>query len=215
MPKKRKPPRLKPLKTLRIFCEGERTEPNYLNGYIATLDNRERKSVIAIEKTRKNTAVQLVEEAIAIMKSPGSLPADEFWVVYDRESVGKYSNELHDKARAKASKAGIKIALCNVCFEYWLLIHLVDTDAPFGSYADLIGASALRAEMKAQCGCDYDKSIRSIFDLLKHRLPDARERAKRLNDKGLESAEIGRDQPHHVNPYVGIADLLDAIDAFE
>ncbi len=171
--------------------------------------------MIAIQKTRKNTAVQLVEEAISVKKSPESLPEDQFWVVYDRESVAKYSHELHSKAQTKADKAGIKIALCNVCFEYWLLIHLVDTDAPFSSGDDLIGTSALRTEMKAQCGCDYDKSARSIFDLLKDKLPDARERAKRLNVRGMESAESGRDQPHHINPYVGIADLLDAIDAFD
>ena len=200
MPQKRKPSQLKPLRTLRIFCEGERTEPNYLKGYIATLDNYERKSVVEIQKTRKNTAVQLVEEAIDIKKSPGSLPEDEFWVVYDRESVGKYSDQLHAKARAKAEKAGINIALCNVCFEYWILIHFIDTDAPFGSYDDLIRTSPLRAQMKAQYGCDYEKSIRSIFDLLKLHLPEARARAKRLNAKGLESAEPGREQPHHINP---------------
>jgi len=214
MPKKRKPSQLKPLKTLRIFCEGERTEPNYLKGYIATLENRARKSVIEVEKTRKTTAVQLVEEAIRVKKSSGSLPEDEFWVVYDRESVGKYSDELHAKARVKAIKGGVNIALCNVCFEYWLLIHLVDTDAPFSSFNDLIGTSTLRAQMKAQCGCDYEKSTRSIFDLLKPHLPHARARAKRLNAKGLEIAAPGRDQPHHINPYVGVVDLLDAIDAF-
>lgn len=215
MPKKRNPSQLKPLKTLRIFCEGERTEPNYLKGYIAALDNHARKSVIAVEKTRKNTAVQLVEEAINMKNSSDSLPEDEFWVVYDRESVAKYSDDLHAEARNIAKKVGIKIALCNVCFEYWLLIHLVDTDAPYGSYDNLIKTSALRGQMKAQCGCDYDKAKRSIFDLLKNRLPDARERAKRLNAKGLQTAGAGRDQPHHINPYVGIVDLLDAIDAFD
>jgi hypothetical protein len=214
MPKRRNPSQLKPLKTLRIFCEGECTEPNYLNGYIASLDNRSRKSVVQIEKTRKNNAIQLVEAAISVKHSPNSLPDDEFWVVYDRESVSKYPDELHAKARAKARREGINIALCNVCFEYWILIHLIDTDAPFGSYDDLIGTSVLRAEMKAQCGCDYEKSVRSIFDLLKTRVSAARARAKRLNGKGLESAEVGRDQPHHINPYVGVADLLDAIDAF-
>lgn len=214
MPKKRKPSQLKPLKTLRIFCEGECTEPNYLKGYIATLDNHSRKSVVEVKKTRKNTAVQLVEEAISVKKSSGSLPEDEFWVVYDREAVGKYSDDLHAKARAKAEKAGIKIALCNVCFEYWLLIHLVDTDAPFSSYDNLIGASELRAQMKARCHCDYEKSESAIFDLLKPYLPDARDRAKRLNAKGLASAGVGRKQPHHINPYVGIVDLLDAIDVF-
>ncbi|WP_404337257.1 RloB family protein [Sphingomonas sp. MMS12-HWE2-04] len=214
MPKKRKPSQLKPLKTLRIFCEGERTEPNYLKGYISTLENRARKSVIEIEKSRKNTAVQLVEEAISMKKSSGSLPEDEFWVVYDRESVVKYSDDLHAKARAKADKAGVKVALCNVCFEYWLLIHLVDTDAPFSSYDNLIATSALRTQMKAQCGCDYKKSERSIFDLLKPHLPEARARAKRLNAKGLQNAEAGRDQQHNINPYVGVVDLLDAIDMF-
>ncbi|MBS1044474.1 RloB family protein [Gluconobacter cerinus] len=215
MPRPRKPSRLKPLKTLRIFCEGERTEPNYLNGYIASLDNSLRKSVVEIEKTRKNTAVQLVEEAISWKKSSVSLPDDEFWVVYDREAVGKYSDALHAKARAKADKNGIKIALCNVCFEYWLLIHLVDTSAPFSSYDDLIHTSALCEQMKAQCNCEYDKSISSIFKILSPYLTVARERAKRLNARGRESAEVGRDQEHHINPYVGIVDLLNAIDDFD
>ena len=214
MPKKRNQPKHKPRKTLSIFCEGACTEPNYLNDYIKALDNPARKSVIVVEKTRKNTAVQLVEEAISFKKSSNSLPEDEFWVVYDRESVAKYSDDLHAKAREKANKAGINIALSNVCFEYWLLVHLVDTDAPFSCYDDLIKTSALRAEIQAQCGRDYDKAMGSIFGLLKSRLPDARERAKRLNAKGLQTAEAGRDQPHHINPYVGVVDLLDAIDVF-
>jgi len=215
MPKKRNSHQFRPDKTLRIFCEGERTEPNYLNGYIRTLDNTSRRSVIAVERTQKNTAVQLVDEAIRVKKSSGSLPDDEFWVVFDRESVGKYSDALHEKARARARNAGINIALSNVCFEYWLLIHLVDTDAPFGSYADLVGASPLRAQMKAQCGCDYEKSERSIFELLKPHIDKARERAKKINKRGLAQAAAGREQPHHINPYVGIVDLLDAIDAFQ
>jgi len=214
MPKGRKPSQLVPLKTLRIFCEGERTEPNYLKGYIANLDNHARTSVVTVKKTNKNTAIQLVEEAIRVKESPVSLREDEFWVVYDRESAAKYSDALHAEARAKADKAGIKIALCNVCFEYWILIHLVDTDAPFSSYDDLIKTSPLRDQMKAQCGCDYEKSARSIFDLLKDHLPSARVRAKRLNVQSIQNAQAGRNQPHHINPYVGVAELLDAIDAF-
>ena len=70
MPKPRKPSTLKPLKTLRIFCEGEKTEPNYLNGYISSLADKARKSVVAVQKTRKNTPVQLVEEAIKSKNLP-------------------------------------------------------------------------------------------------------------------------------------------------
>lgn len=213
MPQKRKLSQLKPLRTLRIFCEGECTEPNYLKGYIASLEDRSRKSVIEIARTRKNTAIQLVEEAIATKKSAKTLPEDEFWVVYDRESVAKYPDNMHAKARAKAERAGINIALCNVCFEYWLLIHLVDTDAPFTSFDNLIRASGLREQMRAQCGCDYEKAHRGIFDRLKPFLPQARERAKRLNANGVASAGADRQQ-HQINPYVGIVELLDAIDAF-
>ncbi|MGY8972851.1 MAG: RloB family protein [Sphingomonadales bacterium] len=214
MPKKRKPPKLKPLKTLRIFCEGECTEPNYLKGYIAALDNTSRKTVVEVQKTRKNTAVQLVEEAVKAKGSADSLPEDEFWVVYDREAVAKYSDQLHAEARALAKRAGISIALCNVCFEYWLLIHFVTTTAPYSSYDDLIAKSALRSKIKAVAGKDYEKSMRSIFDLLKGSVSDARTRAIKLNASGVANAAPGRDAPHQINPYVGIVDLLDAIDKF-
>ena len=122
MPKPRKDTKQKPLKTLRIFCEGEKTEPNYLEGYIKILDDSARKFVI--QDTNKNTPVQLVEAAIALKNSPNSLPDDQFWVVYDRESTAKYQDSLHAQARQNAKNAGIQIAICNVCFEYWLLLTL-------------------------------------------------------------------------------------------
>ncbi|MBY9062637.1 RloB family protein [Sphingomonas yunnanensis] len=214
MPKPRKPANQKPLKTLKIFCEGEKTEPNYLKGYIATLDSEARKSVVEVEPTRKNTAVQLVDEAIKAKKSADSLPEDEFWVVYDRESIAKYSDELHSRAISKASGADVKVALCNVCFEYWILLHFIDTDAPYQNFDDLKKNSALNQEVKKVCGCDYDKSSASLFDSIKKLIPDAKRRGARLNKRGVENAESGRSKPYQINPYVGIVDLLDAIDKF-
>lgn len=212
MPKPRKPSKLKPLKTLKIFCEGEKTEPNYLKGYIATLDNEARKSVVLIEKTKKNTPIQLVEEAIKAKKSPQSLDEDEFWVVYDRESVAKYSDENHSKAFDKAKRARIHVALCNVCFEYWILLHFLDTDAPYSSYDDLRANSILNEEFRIAGGRNYEKSSASLFASIRDRVSIARERGKRLNDRGERSAHSGRDKPYHINPYVGIVALLQAID---
>lgn len=214
MPKARKPSKLKPLKTLKIFCEGEKTEPNYLKGYIATLDNETRKSVVEVQKTRKNTAIQLVDEAIKAKKSSDSLPEDEFWVVYDRESVAKYTDDLHARAFNKAEGAGVHVALCNVCFEYWLLLHFVNTEAPYQHYDDLRKNSALNDEVKKLCGCDYDKSSASIFAEIKDKISEARKRGVKLNARGKASAKVGKDKPYHINPYVGIVDLLQAIDDF-
>jgi hypothetical protein len=214
MPKPRKPPTFKPLRTLRIFCEGEKTEPNYLNGYIISLENKSRTAVVEVQKTRKNTAVQLVQEAIAMKKSSASLPDDEYWVVYDRESKAKYSDNLHARALNLAEKNGINVSLCNVCFEYWILLHLVDTDAPYSSFEDLRKNSALNNEIFRISGSIYEKSVSSIFEIVKNGLSIARIRGERLNQRGVRSAHPTKSEPFHINPYVGIVDLLNAIDGF-
>ena len=214
MPKPRKPSRLRPLKTLRIFCEGEKTEPNYLKGYLRAQRSDRRKTVVELEKTPKTTPVQLVEEAIRLKESPISLPNDEYWVVYDRESVAKYSDALHRKAFDLGRAHGINLSICNVCFEYWILLHLVETSAPYASYADLKRNSALEAEIRKLSGRGYDKASSSIFDLVGGKAPDARVRALRLNQAGRSSAEVGRDRAYQINPYVGVVELLTAIDDF-
>jgi len=215
MPKPRKPSKLRPLKTLKIFCEGEKTEPNYLKGYITLLDNEARKSVVEVQKTKKNTAVQLVEEAVKSKRSPGSLPEDEFWVVYDRESVAKYKESDHAKAFDRAVSCGVKVALCNVCFEHWLLLHFVNTEAPYQNCDDLLNNSPLRESVQNTCGEDYDKASLSIFSAIKDKIPDARSRGEKINLRGKQAAPHGKDKPYQINPYVGIVDLLQAIDDFK
>jgi len=71
MPKKRCRHSI-PLKpNLHIYCEGEKTEPNYIRSYIETRFPGTRLS--PVRRTRKNTPVQLVEEAI---KAKEDSPAD-------------------------------------------------------------------------------------------------------------------------------------------
>ena len=113
-----------------------------------------------------------------------------------------------------ANRAGIKIALSNVCFEYWIILHFVETDAPYESFEDLRRNSVLNAEVRRALGCDYEKASRSLFDLIKGGIPIARERGARLNQRGRENANPIKNAPHQINPYVEVVDLLDAIDAF-
>jgi hypothetical protein len=214
MPKPRKPAQLRPLKTMRIFCEGAKTEPSYLNAYLDSIGRDNRQSVIEVEPTPKTTAVQLVGEAIKFLGSANCTPDDEVWVVYDRESVSKYSNALHARAYSQAGRAGVNVALTNVCFEYWLLLHLMQTDAPYSSYDNLITTSPFRREFKKASGVDYSKSDYAVFDILKPGLKAARARAKRINAEGVTCAAAGADKPYHVNPFVGVVQLLDAIDEF-
>lgn len=202
MPKKKNRPeqKLKPL--FHIFCEGEKTEPNYLKKYIGR--NFPRATLFKIEKTEKNTPIQLVEEAL---KVKGRNPdGDIFWVVYDRESPTKYKDAFHAEARQKAG-TNIHIALSNVCFEVWLLLHFQSSSAQYASCADLLKRSKLKTYIK-----DYDKANNRTYSSEEIEL--ARKNAERLNTQTKRGANSSSNQCHQWNPYTDIHKLLDEIDKF-
>lgn len=177
MPRDRRQSLRTPLKTLRIFCEGEKTEPNYINEYLQHFRDDKRAAGVKVEKCNKNTPVELVKDAIDRKNSRKSLAGDEFWVVYDREAASKYPREKHVEAWNIAKAGGIKIALSNVCFEFWILLHFLDSSAPYSSYDNLIAESSLRKEFKTRCKCDYDKASPVLFNHIKEWVDLARESA--------------------------------------
>jgi len=215
MPKPRSKAVRAPRRKLFIFCEGEKTEPNYIKGYIGTLSRKALRDVIQVQPTRKNTPAQLVDVAIAQKNGGAGLAGDVFWVVYDRENVTKYSDELHDKAYKKAKDNNVNIALSNVCFEMWLLLHFFDTAAPYASFDDLFHRSQFRARYKVQSGgLDYEKSNQNVYEVVSGFIGDARVRAAKINKAALDASGAGRSKPHHLNPYTDMPRLLDAIDNF-
>lgn len=190
---------------LHIFCEGEKTEPNYLNGYIERCFPGTRLTVV--EKTDKNTPVQLIDAAIAAKKR--NPDGDKFWVVYDRESTVKYSAELHDRARSKAESKGINIAFSNVCFEVWILLHFQQAAPPAcDSYEDLRARSKLREYIPG-----YDKGDRREFS--QEQVDAARKYAVRMNEQTVAAANREWNKEHQWNPYTDVYKLLDAMDEFE
>lgn len=236
MPKKSpKKPQLQPHRIMHIFCEGEKTEPYYIQGYIDTKFNQKRIKTVPTKKktpqlvaetmslqkrikivpTTKNTPVQLVAEAMSLKSSGKCLENDEFWVVYDRESEAKYSDELHQKALDRALHHGINVALSNVCFERWILLHLSDSTAPYSCYNDLKNNSDLIELLSARGIKNYDKGDQQVFDAISEHVGKARSRAKQINQTTLENAILGRVKPYQLNPYTDVYKLLDAIDVFK
>ena len=201
MPKKKNRPEQKLKPRLHIFCEGEKTEPNYLKGYVNQTFPGIR--LIVVEKSKTNTPVQLVEEALEAKRRE---PEDDiFWVVYDRESTIKYKNALHSEARQKAGNH-IRIALSNVCFEVWLLLHFQNSSAPYTSCADLLKRSNLKKHIK-----DYDKANNRTYS--SEEIEFARKNAKHMNIQTKKGANSLK-HLHQWNPYTDVHKLLDAIDDF-
>lgn len=214
MPKPR-PNKARPVpRKMHIYCEGEKTEPNYFQGYLDSLEDMALRNVVKIEDTSKNTPRQLVEEAVN-SKNSGNFPAgDVFWVVYDRESKQKYPDRLHDEACTLARDHDINIALSNVCFEQWIVFHFSNSDACYNSYDDLLANSCLKQKIKQLTGKKYDKGYKNIFDLVKNDINKAKKIATAINKRTLSAAPHGVTKAHLLNPYTDIPKLLDAIDTF-
>jgi hypothetical protein len=205
MPKRKKPtfqPVLKP--RLHIFCEGEKTEPNYLNNYIGKRFPGTK--LIVVEKCSKNTPVQLVN--VAVISQKNKFRQDIFWVVYDRENHTKYDDSLHAKARITAKDNKIHIALSNVCFEVWLLLHFRTSSAAYMNCADLLKNS----DLKKKYIKNYDKADRRDYSDVE--ITTARKNAKQMNEQTICGANPDWKAPHQWNPYTNVYELLDAIDTF-
>ena len=205
MPKKKAQKSIPVLPVFRIFCEGEKTEPLYIKGYVNHFHS-EKRNVVVVENTTINTPVQLVELAVAEKKCGHE--DDIAWVVFDRESEAKYPHTLHAEARQNADAHGIEIAFTNVCFEYWLLLHFIYTSACYSSCDDLLKNSPLKDELK-RVGIDsYDKGCATLFDKLKDKVPTALANAKRLRTQALQDADPAKTAPYYLNPYVDTDEMF-------
>jgi len=195
-----------------IYCEGEKTEPFYLDGYISTI-NKSKLNVFKIPKTRKNTPEQLVDEAISKKNSSSSADGDQFWVVYDREAVNSASSQAHERAWQKAKKNGINVAISCVCFEFWILLHFGFTTAPFVSYSSLMSASPIKKLLNDSGISNYQKGDKKTFYYLSNRVSTARSNAAKL-EAHLNNNNADTKNPYRLDSYTGMHNLLDAIDAF-
>jgi len=200
-------------KLMHIICEGEKTEPFYIRGYIDD-QAKEKAKVIEVPDVKVNTPVQLVDYAVSLRNSSSTSADDEYWVVYDRESVRKYSHELHAQAWNKAQANGINIALSNVCFEIWILLHFQGCDAPYENYDDLYRNSGLKGALKSVGIENYNKGFVHLYSKLAGGVSNARKRAEILNRRSKEVAEKDNHKPFHYGCYTDVHLLLDAIDSF-
>lgn len=207
-------PKKKLGKRMHILCEGEKTEPYYLKGYVLAYAPT-KANVISVPDVKYNTPIALVDEAIRLKNSRETSDDDEFWVVYDREAVAKYPHALHAQARNKANSNGVKIAFSNICFELWLLQHFGYRNTPYSCCDDLLKHSPLKADLLKVKIADYSKGDPHLFTKIQDGVGRARIRAAALNQESLLTAANGSTQPHMLSAYTDIHLLLDAIDTFQ
>jgi hypothetical protein len=122
-------------KRILIFCEGEKTEPNYFEGLIETfklssVDLTDGRTLdITVDGGKKDT-LRLVESAKAQQKVVGGrLRYDEIWCVFDKDSFGddNFDNAIHKteatSVQDEDGRPWLKAAWSNQSFELWYVLH--------------------------------------------------------------------------------------------
>lgn len=186
-------------RTFLIYCEGLRTEPDYLEAFKAVPEIRDSASVeIRIDYAKSGQPpMKLVEAAV---DGPGiedeDDEIDEVWCVFDVEWPTNHPKL--GEALELAQSHGIRTAVSNPCFEYWLILHFKQPR----DWLTTEDAEVLRKQLDQSNGKEVDGAkympLRS----------KARRRARYIDGRHEDD---GNELPHN-NPSSGMYALLDAIE---
>ncbi len=172
-------------RSLLIQCEGQKTEPNYLDELCKACGVRHRMEV-QVKRGKGQNAVVTVEAAIVEgrRKRLGERIYDDIWCVLDVEHA-VHEAKLNE-AIALARKYNIRMFLSNPSFEVWIIAHFELTTRDF---ADGGAAEAyLNAYWQRHFHSDYDKGDPKLYAKLADRVSDALDNAQWVLETFHESA---------------------------
>jgi hypothetical protein len=114
-----------------VFCEGRRTEPEYLDALKRLPEVHDAAAVDIRVQTGHGGAVPLTLVNLALDARSRNRDefgeVDEIWCAFDVEWPRNHPNLVEAVALAKAHD--IHLAISNPCFEIWLVLHLRDCSA--------------------------------------------------------------------------------------
>ncbi|HEX6507158.1 MAG TPA: RloB family protein [Chloroflexota bacterium] len=199
-PLKRKVAIHRPRKTLLVFCEGERTEPEYLQALKRQPFVRDVAAVDLHIENRRQGAVPMALVTLAAEARDRAIDEeaeiDEFWCVFDVEWPRNHPKlkEAIDLARRNE----IQVAISNPCFELWLILHFREQ----GGWLNNQQASKIRRQLDGSRGKELNPA--KYMPLVK----DAAQRAAKMEELHRRNGARFPDD----NPSSGMHRLLAAIE---
>ena len=202
MPRKRNVGKRSIKPVMRVFTKGEKTEINYVRGYIHSYLRS--KGYIAqdiiVEQPNDTSPHGLLETA-----QRERLSGDVVWIVFDCDQhLGKAETFRN------ASVSNVKIAYSSISFETWILLHFIYSTHAYKSCDELM------KKLDKYFTHGYDKALNNLFEETtgpNHaRLQTAIANAKRLN-REIQKVNTGR-PIFELNPYTNVHELLESIDKF-
>ena len=156
-----------------IVSEGTKTEPYYIEAMAQVINEKYREfstgKFVVVEGTGRNTK-GLLEYARANVAR--NFPqAEVVWLMYDKDDfpLDNFDNTQYS-AEGKKDVREYRVAWSNECIELWFLLH-------FQELSVNVGREKYRELLKGYC--QYEKNMKSIYDVLRDKTPIAIARAKR------------------------------------
>ena len=160
---------------LLIQCEGQKTEPNYLDGLCKACGIRHHLNV-KVNPGKGQNAVVTVTAAIAegSRKLLGEPIYDDIWCVLDVEHAAHEAKLTEALALARAKN--IRMFLSNPSFEVWLIAHFQHVTRSFenGGAAE----TYLNALWQKHFHRDYEKGDPNLYAKLADKVDDALKNAE-------------------------------------
>lgn len=174
-----------------IVCEGEKTERYYFQ---ELCDHYRLNSTnVEISGDCGSAPINVIERAKALYQAEkrNGIPFDRVYCVFDKDTHSTYKSALEAVTSIKPN-ATFFATNSVPCFEYWLLLHFVDTTKPFyGTEGAKSAGDQVLDELKKYIA-DYAKGDHGHFENLFGQLPQAIQRSRRV----LKSANTsGTDNP--------------------
>jgi len=189
---RRRPGDKAPRSIILVVCEGE-TERIYFDA--AREKFRLTTAEIQIPKNTEGSApISVVRYALEKHGEPGGY--DQIFCVFDRDGHVSFQDArdmIHASASKTRSPVPIKEAVSVPCFEIWILLHFVRTDAPFTRCQDVI------ARIRNEYIDTYEKTNHAVTEQLMARLYDAIRNAEWLETRAINN--------NH-NPYTSVHAVL-------
>lgn len=159
-----------------IVCEGKKSEPNYLAGLQDDLGlNGANIKVLGAGVD----PLSMINSALKYFES-GDF--DRVYCVFDKDKHPGYQNALTkiNSLRERKRNSVPIFAITSVpCFEYWLLLHFVESTKPYNSSGNKSAGDILKNEVKRYI-TNYHEGYESVFEITKKYLSTAIIRAKRI-----------------------------------
>lgn len=172
---KRKGPQRNQYETILIVCEGEKTEPNYLN----EIKNDLKISTVTIYKNTKGLKPDEVLSTAKKEYKRANEGYDRIYCVFDEDEHSTYKDTIHRiKQKPKNIKCKIYAINSAPCFEIWLLLHFEYTTKQYHTPRCSICDGVIK-ELEKYIP-EYSKNYINLYLEIKDKTKFAIDNAKKL-----------------------------------